>query len=156
MKFPIGGIVREPHCGRIWCNSKTDSIVWMEEDGQSCAESPRLFAVVALGCFAFRSFFMAETWDHRVLFCVRSEEFASQRAFFMPGFRRMRKRAGRRGPDRRRMRRDRKRLRTKNSHTHDILVLLHRKNSRIHIKAAFDLCKVTMMTKGDKNFFIKF
>ena len=32
MKFPIGGIVREPRSGRIWCDSKTDSIVWMEED----------------------------------------------------------------------------------------------------------------------------
>lgn len=33
VKFPIGGIVREPRSGRIWCDSKTDSIVWMEEDG---------------------------------------------------------------------------------------------------------------------------
>ena len=40
MKFPIGGIVRERACAgpgrkcqdRIWCNSKTDSKVWMEED----------------------------------------------------------------------------------------------------------------------------
>ena len=31
VKFPIGGKVREPK-GMIWCNSKTDSIVWMEED----------------------------------------------------------------------------------------------------------------------------
>jgi hypothetical protein len=31
VKFPIGGKVREPS-GRIWCNSKTDSIVWMGED----------------------------------------------------------------------------------------------------------------------------
>ena len=35
VKFPIGGIVREPRSGRIWCDSKTDSIVWMEEDHDS-------------------------------------------------------------------------------------------------------------------------
>ena len=39
MKFPIGGIVRERSGAgsgivrvRIWCDSKTDSIVWIEED----------------------------------------------------------------------------------------------------------------------------
>lgn len=43
VKFPIGGIVRERSDTqdltwvqvRIWCNSKTDSIVWMEEDNNS-------------------------------------------------------------------------------------------------------------------------
>lgn len=35
VKFPTGGIVREqPSWLLIWCNSKTDSIVWMGEDGQ--------------------------------------------------------------------------------------------------------------------------
>ncbi len=39
VKFPIGGIVRERIAQdlalvqvRIWCDSKTDSIVWMKED----------------------------------------------------------------------------------------------------------------------------
>ena len=32
MKFPTGGIVRDPRKWLIWCNSKTDSIVWMREE----------------------------------------------------------------------------------------------------------------------------
>ena len=39
VKFPIGGIVRERKAQErklvIWCDSKTDSIVWMEEDEAS-------------------------------------------------------------------------------------------------------------------------
>lgn len=32
MQFPTGGIVRERRVRMIWCNSKTDRIVWMKED----------------------------------------------------------------------------------------------------------------------------
>ncbi len=32
VKFPIGGKVRERLRMQIWCDSKTDSIVWMKEE----------------------------------------------------------------------------------------------------------------------------
>ena len=38
MQFPTGGIVRDPLSIRyrlIWCDSKTDSIVWMREENMA-------------------------------------------------------------------------------------------------------------------------
>ena len=36
VKFPTGGKVREQLTLQNWCNSSTDSKVWMEEDGFFC------------------------------------------------------------------------------------------------------------------------
>ena len=33
VRFSTGGKVREPRRRLIWCDSKTDSIVWMREEG---------------------------------------------------------------------------------------------------------------------------
>ncbi len=41
-KFPTGGKARELRKQLIWCKSKADSIVWMEEER---AESDYLFAL---------------------------------------------------------------------------------------------------------------
>ena len=35
-EFPTGGIVRDPHKRLIWCDSRTDSIVWMREERTVC------------------------------------------------------------------------------------------------------------------------
>ncbi len=48
MKFPIGGIVRERKIRMIWCDSKTDSIVWMKEGG-SCKMNSKAKKVALIG-----------------------------------------------------------------------------------------------------------
>ncbi len=46
VQFPTGGIVREPS-GMNWCNSGTDSIVWMIKGGKLIitARAPSVYAV---------------------------------------------------------------------------------------------------------------
>lgn len=48
MKFPIGGKVRERKIRMIWCDSKTDSIVWMKEGG-SCKMNSKAKKVALIG-----------------------------------------------------------------------------------------------------------
>jgi hypothetical protein len=53
VKFPTGGIVREPNFGMNRCDSGTDSRVWMEEDASEMIFFDRLKDIFFRAIFYF-------------------------------------------------------------------------------------------------------